>query len=68
VDEQRVGVAARRYRESLAGPDRHDVNAHAGCGPENRQDVVEQTGVLGRGGGTQCDEALAGVTGADGKD
>ena len=47
MHEQRIGVAKRRYRQSLAGPDGDDMNVQAACRFEQGQDVTEQTGVLG---------------------
>ena len=63
VDQERIGVAARADRKRLSGSDRDDVHAQAGRGVKDRQDVVEQAGVLGRGGRAENDEALLGLGG-----
>ena len=63
VDQERIGVAARADRKRLSGPDRDDVHAQAGRCAKDRQDVVEQAGVLGRGGRAENDEALVGLGG-----
>ena len=58
MHQERIGVAARADRKRLSGADRDDVHAQAGRGVEDRQDVLEQAGVLGRGGRAENDEAL----------
>jgi hypothetical protein len=63
VDQERIGVAARADRKRLAGADRNDVHAQTGRGAKDRQDVLEQAGVLGRGGRAENDEAFAGLGG-----
>ena len=50
VHEHHVGVAAPAGVERLAGALRHHLHVDAGLGLEQRQDVAEQAGVLGRGG------------------
>ena len=63
VDQERIGVAARADRKRLAGADRDDVHAQAGRCAKDRQDVLEQAGILGRGGRAENDEALFGLGG-----
>jgi len=50
VNQERVGIAARADGKRLPGSDRDDVDGDAGRGDENRQDVAEQSRILGRGG------------------
>ena len=46
MDQQRIGIATLTNCKSLSGANRNDVYAQASCGSKDRQDVVEQTGVL----------------------
>src|ERR1700733_6065496 len=68
VDQERIGVAVLADHQRLAGADRNDVDAHAGRGLEDRKDIAEQPGVLGRRGRTQRNEPLVGLRGADNGD
>ena len=63
MNQERIGVAARADRKRLSGSDRDNVDAQAGRGAKDRQDALEQAGVLGRGGRTENDEALVGLGG-----
>jgi len=67
VNQQRVGVAARADGERLPGSDSDDVNRDAGRRPEDRQDVAEQSRILGRGGRTKGDESRIGLCRNSGK-
>jgi hypothetical protein len=58
VHEHHVGVAAAPNVEGLAGPHRHDPDGNPGAGRESRQEVVEEPGLLRRGGGGDGDRAL----------
>ncbi len=55
VHEHHVGVAAPAGVERLAGALRDHAHVDAGLLLEQRQDVAEQAGVLGRGGGGDDD-------------
>ena len=50
MHEHHVGIAAAAGVERLAGALRHHLHVDAGLRLEQRQDVAEQAGVLGRGG------------------
>ena len=67
VNQQRVGIAAGADGERLPGSDRDDVNGDACRRGENRQDVAEQSRILGRSGRTECDEPLVGLCRNGGK-
>ena len=49
MDEHHVGIAAPAGVERLAGALRHHLHVDAGLRLEQRQDVAEQAGILGRG-------------------
>ena len=68
VHEHHVGVAAPAGVERLAGALRDHLHVDAGLGLEQRQDVAEQAGVLGRGGRGDDDRlVLRGRGGRGGK-
>ena len=49
MDEHHVGIAPPADVERLAGADRDDVDTDAGARREQRQEVAEKPGLLGRG-------------------
>ena len=58
VHEHHVGVAAPRHVERLAGAERDHAHLDAGLLLEDRQQVLEEPGLLGRGRRSDGDEAL----------
>ena len=58
VHEHHVGVAAPAHVERLAGAERHHAHLDAGLLLEDRQQVLEEARLLGRGGRGDGDEAL----------
>ena len=58
VHEHHVGVAAPAHVERLAGAERHHAHLDAGLLLEDGQQVLEQAGLLGRGGRGDGDVAL----------
>ena len=58
MHQERVGIAAHAECQRLAGPDRNHMNFQAAGGPEQRNDVTKQAGVLGRGGRAERDETV----------
>jgi hypothetical protein len=55
VHEHNVGVTAPAGVERLAGALRDHLHVDAGLGFEDRQDVTEESGILGRGRGGNDD-------------
>jgi hypothetical protein len=60
MHEDDVGIAAPRHVQRLAGAQRDDAHLDAAGLLEGRQQVAEQTRLLGRGGRGDGDEALLG--------
>ena len=58
VHEHDIGIAAARGVEGLAGAERHDAHVDPGLRLEDRQDVAEQAGLLGRGRRGDDDELV----------
>ena len=58
VHEHHVGIAAAREVERLAGAERDDAHLDAGLLLEDRQDVLEEPGLLGGGRRRDGDEPL----------
>jgi hypothetical protein len=58
VDERDIGVAALAQVERLAGAERHHAHLNPGLLLERGQQVLEQTALLGRSGGSDGDESL----------
>jgi hypothetical protein len=58
MHQQRIGIAAHAERKRLPGADRDDVHIQPAGLLEDREDVPEQAGILGRSGGTERDELV----------
>ena len=58
MHEDHVGIAAPRQVERLAGAEGDDAHLDAAQLLENRQQVAEEAGLLGRGGGGDGDEVV----------
>ena len=56
VHQQQVGIAIPRKAQRLAGADRNHAHLDPALGLEQRQQPVEEAGVLGRRGGGNGDE------------
>ena len=56
VHQEEVGIAVPRKPQRLAGADRDDAHLDPGLGLEQRQQTVEEAGVLGGRGGSDGDE------------
>ena len=58
VHEDHVGIAPAGEIEGLPGTERHHPHLDPGLLPENRQDVAEQSRLLGRRGRGDDDELV----------
>jgi hypothetical protein len=58
MHQQRVGASTRADSQCLAGSHCDDVNIYTARRFEQRQDMINQAGILRRGCGTQRDESL----------
>jgi hypothetical protein len=60
VDQHHIGIAAPGRVEGLAGAEGDHLHGDAGLGLEQRQQVLEQAGLLGGGGGGDDDRGRLG--------